>query len=240
MNSTFESDNENLRYGEYVLGLLDADARAGVAREIEANGEAAAAVALWQRHLMPLASDIRAVTPPAHVWARIQRTLLLGRPEPKREPKGWWDNAVVWRWLGMGATAVAFALAVIVVRPLTHRAVVSQPSGLMVSTIAVGNGAAGWTATMDLDRKQILVVPASPEPLASGRDTELWLIPAGGKPIAVGVFKHDQPTALKLSDALLSRLGPTATLAVSVEPTGGSPTGQPTGPVIGQGAIRGV
>jgi anti-sigma-K factor RskA len=36
---------------------------------------------------------------------------------------------------------------------------------------------------------------------------------------------------------MLARLGPTAALAVSVEPAGGSPTGQPTGPVIAKGAI---
>jgi hypothetical protein len=36
---------------------------------------------------------------------------------------------------------------------------------------------------------------------------------------------------------MLARLGPTAALAVSVEPVGGSPTGQPTGPVIAKGAI---
>jgi anti-sigma-K factor RskA len=42
---------------------------------------------------------------------------------------------------------------------------------------------------------------------------------------------------LALDPALLARLGPTAALAVSVEPIGGSPTGQPTGPVIGKGTI---
>ncbi|MET0935365.1 MAG: anti-sigma factor, partial [Luteibacter sp.] len=69
MNSTFESDKDNLRYAEYVLGLLDADARAAVAREVETNAEAAAAVALWQRHLTPLAIEVTDVAPPAHVWA---------------------------------------------------------------------------------------------------------------------------------------------------------------------------
>jgi len=39
---------------------------------------------------------------------------------------------------------------------------------------------------------------------------------------------------------MVARLGPTALLAVSVEPPGGSPTGQPTGPVIAKGAIGGA
>jgi anti-sigma-K factor RskA len=43
-----------------------------------------------------------------------------------------------------------------------------------------------------------------------------------------------------LNAELLSQLGPTAALAVSLEPPGGSPSGQPTGPVIAKGAISGA
>ena len=84
---------------------------------------------------------------------------------------------------------------------------------------------------------QMVVVPAGPTAFERGRAPELWLIPAGQKPISVGMIMPDKPTTLVLDAALLSRLGPTALLAVSVEPIGGSPTGQPTGPVIAKGAI---
>ena len=47
MNTAAEEANHNLRYAEYVLGVLDADARAAVAQEIQTTDEAAAAVALW-------------------------------------------------------------------------------------------------------------------------------------------------------------------------------------------------
>ena len=48
MNTPDDSDNNNLRYAEYALGVLDADARAAVAQESLVNEQAAAAVALWQ------------------------------------------------------------------------------------------------------------------------------------------------------------------------------------------------
>ncbi len=51
------------------------------------------------------------------------------------------------------------------------------------------------------------------------------------------MIARDKPTTIALDSAMLARLGPTAALAVSVEPLGGSPTGQPTGPVIAKGAI---
>jgi hypothetical protein len=71
----------------------------------------------------------------------------------------------------------------------------------------------------------------------TGRSTQLWLIPAGRAPISVGVFAPDTTNVLPLSPELLTQLGPAAALAVSIEPLGGSPTGQPTGPVVAKGAI---
>lgn len=240
MNSTFEADKDNLRYAEYVLGLLDADARAAVAREIASSPEAAAAVALWQRHLTPLALEIAEEAPPAHVWHAIRRRLELDGDRPATRPRAW-DSVALWRWLGLGATAVAACLLVLTVTRPTPPSAVTANAGhgtLMVSSILGDNGIAGWTATMDIDRSELLVVPASPSPVAADRNTELWLIPEGGAPISVGVFPTHDPKRFHLDKALLDRLGPTAALAVSVEPVGGSTTGQPTGPVIAKGAIR--
>jgi anti-sigma-K factor RskA len=242
MNSTFESDKDNLRYAEYVLGLLDADARAAVAHEVETNSEAAAAVALWQRHFTPLAIEITDVAPPAHVWAGIRRRLAFDASAPSAEstrarPSAW-DSLGLWRWIGVGATAVAACLLVLTMTRPVAPPTAAHAAVLMVSTIAGDNGVAGWTATMDIDRSELLVVPASPAAVASDRNTELWLIPAGGAPISVGVFPPGDPKRFHLDKALVDRLGPTAALAVSLEPVGGSPTGQPTGPVIAKGAIR--
>lgn len=239
MNTPFEDDRNNLRYAEYVLGVLDADARAAVAREIIDNSEAATSVARWQRHLMPLAQTLPEVAPPAYVWARILHALQLenareATPAPRRSLL---ENLRLWQWLGVGASIVAVACVVVMLRTLTTTTHEAPAVTLMVSSIKQTNGVAGWTATMDLSRKEMIVVPATPVAYARDRSTQLWLIPAGGKPISVGVFKPDAANVLPLNPSLLAQLGPTASLAVSVEPLGGSPTGQPTGPVVAQGSI---
>ncbi|MGC1548706.1 MAG: anti-sigma factor [Rhodanobacter sp.] len=238
MNTPIDDDNNNLRYAEYVLGVLDADARAAVAHEVQSNAEAATAVALWQRRLMPLADEIDEAVPPPYVWARIQDALHLEAPIAAKPRVGLWDNLRLWHWLGIGASAVAAACLVVMVtvprQPVTPTTV---SAGYMASTIQQDNGVTGWTATMDLQHARMIIVPATPAALAQGRAPELWLIPAGQKPISVGMISRDKPTTLALAPALLARLGPTAALAVSVEPMGGSPTGQPTGPVIAKGAI---
>jgi anti-sigma-K factor RskA len=248
--NTVASQSEDLRYAEYVLGVLDADARAGVEREIAESAQAQAAVALWQRHLLPLSEDIAPITPAVYVWARISAELGFGasvmssqRPAPAaatpEQRASWWDNLRLWRWVGVGASAVAVASLVTMLVMQPH--VVAPPTvaaGYMVSSIQQDNGVAGWTATMDLQHAQMVVVPANPAALANGKAPELWLIPPGGKPIALGVIHREQPTTVSLSPDLLAKLGAQALLAVSVEPPGGSPTGQPTGPVIAKGAIR--
>jgi anti-sigma-K factor RskA len=237
MNTPADEGNDELRYAEYVLGVLDADARAAVAHEVETTSEAAVAVALWQRRLTPLADEIAEVAPAPYVWARIHDSLRLDEPARTQPSKGLWDNLQLWRWLGIGASAVAVALLVVVSLPRTALTPTVVAAGYMASTIQQDNGATGWTATMDLEHARMVVVPAMPVAFAEGRAPELWLIPAGGKPISVGMIARDKPVTLPLDHALLARLGPTAALAVSVEPVGGSPTGQPTGPVIGKGTI---
>lgn len=243
MNTPLDNESEDLRYAEYVLGVLDADARAAVEREIASDPHAAAEVARWQRHLLPLAEDVPAKAPPEYLWARIQNEVGAGK-SPQRTAAsatrvGWWNSLSLWRGFAFGAAAVAVAciIALIVMPRASFTPRAAPPIAYMASAIAQNDGQVGWTATMDLQHARMVVVPAKPQAIPTGRAPELWLIPAGQKPIAVGMIAANAPTMIALPPALVARLGPTAALAVSVEPPGGSPTGQPTGPVIGKGSI---
>ena len=69
------------------------------------------------------------------------------------------------------------------------------------------------------------------------RSMQLWLIPAGDRPHSLGLIARGQPVRLIVPADLAGRLTSDATLAVSLEPQGGSPTGQPTGPVIANGKL---
>lgn len=232
-------DDDQMRYAEYVLGVLDADERAAVAREIATLSEAAVAAALWERRLTPLADSIEEVAPAPRVWTRIEQALQPRAPEGAPSRGGLWDNLALWHWLGLGASVLAVALLVVLSNPRPTPLPVppAAPANYMASTLQQDNGTTGWTITMDPQRARLVVVPATPLALETGRAPELWLVPAGGKPIAVGVISRDRPATFTLDPTLVALLGPTAVLAVSVEPLGGSPTGQPTGAIIAKGAI---
>ena len=95
-----EDDPGTLRYAEYVLGVLDADARAAVAHEVATTPEAAAAVALWQQRLIPLAESLPEVIPSDPVWTQMPQHVALGLKTASRESKPAFGAPLrPWQWL---------------------------------------------------------------------------------------------------------------------------------------------
>jgi len=184
--------------------------------------------------LTPMTQMLPQITPSEEVWTGIRRALGWDTRSASPQATRFWSNARPWQWISLAASLVAIVFAVLLLR-----GPVRDSGHLLVSSIRQ-NGVTDWTATVDLDRKQVILVPAATTAIPNGRSTQLWLIPAGQSPISVGVFAAGTTTVLPLNATLLARVATTAILAVSVEPPGGSPTGQPTGPVIATGPISGA
>ncbi|GBH24358.1 anti-sigma factor [Burkholderia vietnamiensis] len=241
MNTPPDHDPE-LRCAEYALGVLDADARRELEQSAARDPMLRATLERWQRRPAPLAEDVAPVAPPARVWTKIQRELDFTAAPPAHgdaRSSGWWNSLQLWRWVGIGASAAALGLlAVNVLRvgEAPQRAAVGTP--YMAATLARHDGVADWTATVDLRRATLVVGPANTPAIAADRSPELWLIPPNAKPISPGVFAPTAPASMTLPDAIVAQLGARAVLAVSLEPRGGSPTGQPTGPVLATGPMH--
>ncbi len=78
------------------------------------------------------------------------------------------------------------------------------------------------------------VRPETSVPVPSGHDLELWALPEGAsRPRSLGVL----PAKGRVVTASLQA---GTQLMVSLEPRGGSPTGQPTGPVLYGGRLARV
>jgi anti-sigma-K factor RskA len=83
------------------------------------------------------------------------------------------------------------------------------------------------------ERGELRVATLMNRPVPAGSDYQLWMLPGGGaNPVSLGLISGVADTLLALSPAALAVLAQTMTLAISLEPAGGSPSGQPTGPVI--------
>ena len=91
-----------------------------------------------------------------------------------------------------------------------------------------------WIVSADSRRQYLSITPLRPNAVAAQNSLQLWLIPAGKAPISLGLLQSDIPTNVALRN---NTLPPDAMIAISLEPKGGSPTGQPTGPVLYSGKI---
>ena len=83
-------------------------------------------------------------------------------------------------------------------------------------------------------RRHILATAALTYPANRCR---IQIVPADGKPRPLGLLRADATVTIAVPANLAALTVGNAVLAVSLEPPGGSPTGAPTGPVIGTGKL---
>ncbi|RUV37751.1 anti-sigma factor, partial [Mesorhizobium sp. M7A.F.Ca.MR.148.00.0.0] len=67
-----------------------------------------------------------------------------------------------------------------------------------------------------------------------------WMIEGKNPPVSMGVIPTGATAHIVVSPAAQQKLAQGAVLAVSLEPSGGSPTGQPTGPVVAAGDLKSI
>src|SRR3546814_10665475 len=75
--------------------------------------------------------------------------------------------------------------------------------------------------SFDDNNQKLIVTPLNLAAPATGHSLELWLLAQDRKPESLGLLKPQASTLITLNQ---TRLAPEVTLAVSLEPTGGSQT----------------
>ncbi len=221
-------DDIEMLAAEFFLRLLDAGEIAQLNALRTHNKPFDEAVRAWEMRLMPLAEALTPVQPGARVWPAITAAIASAETPPARF--GLWDNLKFWRYFGLsaGALGTAFAAAMIVVvflraappLPIATANLVTAHTGLFVATAMKKNGGI-W-----------LVVSPSQVSVPQHKSAELWLLTPGNQPVPLGLLASNRSVAVNLPANRLQGGISNATLAVSIEPAGGSPTGLPTGPVI--------
>ncbi|HVT36417.1 MAG TPA: anti-sigma factor [Nevskiaceae bacterium] len=220
---------------EYVLGTLQGRARMRFDRLLRADAALLGEVHAWERKLAPLALAITPVPPRGIVWSGIERRInAMNTPTlpPRKLP-----SINFWRTWSAVATAAALLLAValqqqmqfsmqIVVMPkIVHEA----PLMPYVAVLKPDKSDARWVVSMYPEKKTMKVAASGSYPVDAQHALELWALEKSGpRPLGLLPLQGQAEMALPAAMQVEGEL----TLAVSVEPTGGSPTGLPTGPVI--------
>jgi anti-sigma-K factor RskA len=219
-----EFQDRDLLAAEYVLGTLEGEEAREAALLLDSDPAFAAAVRQWEARLAPLAAGVAPVGPPEEVWGRIAAS--TGATTGEVVPLAFRRRLRVWQ-AGAGlALAVAASLAAfIVLRPAPPaRVAVLAPISGGVPVLLATEQAGGV----------LVIQPSGAIAVPSDRDLELWALAKGEtRPRSLGVLPAS-------GRRLVAALAPDTQLLVSLEPHGGSPTGQPTGPVLYGGTITAV
>ena len=217
---------------EFVLGVLPAEERASASRRIEAEPAFARLVERWEGHFAPLAAAYTPEEPPLSVKAALDRRLF---PQPQSAKAGLWSSLAFWR----GLAAAAFAALIAFVALPYLNVPVEVPQAQLVASLAADGSDVRYLAVYNPATGDVGLSHVSGA-RASGKDFELWMIEPEKPPVSMGVIPVGSSVHLEVEAASRQKLAQGAVLAVSLEPTGGSPTGQPTGPVVAAGDLRAI
>lgn len=212
---------------EYVLGSLKGPARLRFEGWMMESGRVRQEVWFWEQQLGSLSTVAAPETPPPRIWSDIQRRLWPEQSEPKAPT----PLKAGWFWPGWGLTATAAAVLFAVLLFQQPSPGLDRPM-LAGAIIKADMGDPLWLLS-ETGRGNLLklrsVAAGSAE---SGKDYELWVVPEEGQPLSLGVLPASATHQVALSDEAQSSLNGSRTLAISLEPEGGSPTGAPTGPIL--------
>jgi anti-sigma-K factor RskA len=227
---------------EYALGTLHGRARRRFETLLLADPSLRAELTFWEAQFAGLQRGFKPQAPRDLVWAAIDRQINAPRatPLPVRSA-----SPGLWRPLAIAASLASVALSLALVREMqrppevireTVRVEVPQPMPYVAMLQPASSDSRVTVALMPDKHLMKVALTGKFDTDYARQCLELWVIDDAGKPHSLGVLPEEGEMQMPMPDMPMPKK---PTLAVSVEPKGGSPTGLPTGPVISTGrALR--
>lgn len=222
---------------EHALGVLGARERAAAEARMARDPAFAAAVEAWRDRLAPMLAAVAPVEPPAGLWTRIERALPVNdNTESLRGRLRFWRGTAVGS-LALTAASMAAAMIMATQPPRVITAPPAPMAPMLNARLATDAGQPLFLAAYDPERKRVMVASLVPPGTDPGHSHELWLIPADGKPRSLGLVKPGASMAMPMPDPMMPMVEEGSSLAVTVEPVGGSRQDGPSGPIAAIGKL---
>lgn len=216
-----EDDNPLIRAAEYSLGLLDGRNARAFEAEMRDNPDLRDEVVFWTEYFVQFEKGAREVTPRPDVLRAVNRRLFGRKKTILQQIIPYFTGALA---------AAALAWGVVSLGVLDQFA---EPG--LRADLAPVEGTLELAAVYNVRAGELHVVQNAGN-LPPDRVAEMWLIVGDDAPVSLGLLDPDGDTRVAVPAELASLL-PGATLAISDEPPGGSPTGAPTGAVRAAGTL---
>jgi anti-sigma-K factor RskA len=216
-----ELDDIEAVAGEYVLGTLDAAERAAVAARRQRDAALDRAIRRWESDFAPLMEVGEPMAPPPDLFSRIEKQI---RPAVTADMAALRRRLGVWRTIAAASSALAASLLLVLV---WQTVLMPAPDTRLVAVLQKDSASPAFLVTVDLAARALTVKPLL-GPAAPGKSYELWLVNTGlGDPRSLGVISAPL-TASRDLGGYDPRIIAASSVAISLEPEGGSPTGRPT------------
>jgi hypothetical protein len=205
---------------EYVIGTADANERRAVDAERASNAVLDKAVTEWDARLAPLLDTMPDVEPSPELFRKIEQRLFGAKLAASN------DNALQrWRMF-----AIAACIALAIMTSVTLNALMTSKQPQAVAVLQKDGASPAFLVSLD-EQSLTLTVRALGAKAPENKDYELWIIEGKDAPRSLGVLPSENIRQVKLTGERPDIVRG-STLAVSLEPIGGSPTGKATGPVV--------
>lgn len=231
---------------EFALGTLKGGARRRFEHLARQHRDVRLAVQRWQDRLSGLAVLQPGVMPDSAVWQRIRNLVeadlaaqrlerqrdaarAAAKPTPSRGARAlaWWRGAAI---IGVAASALLVALNL----RLLQQQAPAAARGQYVALLNDDKAAPALLVSFDPATRALTLQRVGSFAEGDDKSLQLWALPPGQGPQSLGVLSHAGVVRLQAPPGLEQ----VPTLAVSLEPRGGSPNPNgPTGPILFKGQL---
>lgn len=214
-------NNDAILAAEYVLGLVDEHTRQLLDKRLNEDEAFAKQVWHWQKAF----SGVDAITPDSvpspEIWQKIVHKLQQDKAKPVTLRPA--------TWLGW---ALAAALAGVLIFTYVQK---PDTSSLMRPIAILSGSQSNSQFVVSLDKSAgVMQVVALNTTLPEAKNLQLWLIKGDSPPRSIGLITHQERNDFQLPSGLIDNQ---TTLAISLEPVGGSRLKGPSGPVVFMGKV---
>lgn len=214
---------------ELALGLLEGDERAAALRRVLAEPGFAREVELWRERFAIWFLQWPDVAAPPDGFARLEAALWGAVSSTTR----------LWKTVAAATSLLAACLVLaLLLRPAATPPIPVAPAAPLVAALAPSDKSAPLAAVYDRASGELRVAGTTLAP--KNRVAQLWAIAGDGVPHSLGLLTTGAATTVRVTAENRARLAPGTTLAISIEPLGGSPKPVPTGPVVATGPLSSV
>ena len=221
-------EDDGMLAAEYVLGVLTLVERNAFAAKLSKESALRAQVGYWEQHFSAFNEEYASANPPPALRSAIQKTLFGAEVKLP-----FWQSLGFWRSFSFASLA---ALALVIAVPYALKPnPVTTPQGTSIAELSGETKAVKMDVSYDSASSTLRYAVVEGK-AADGRDFQLWAIVGKNAPVSLGVVAANAPGSIKVPAQVAAQIAD-AVLAISDEPKGGSPTGQPTGAVLSTGKL---